>query len=193
MAYPNNKAYQAGNCALDPALYSGLLNGVTNLAQALTILDGLGGIRSHQRIDFLRATLLQEIQGMWTRTMNAAYMFGGYIGNTTFPLNGDCFDISLYAPSTGTYAIYLNAPLNADEGKLKVFIDEVQIGTAAGYDLYAAGPNYANLITITTLSAGGSLVLTGGYHRIKFRVDGLNGASSNYIVRLQKLELVRTA
>lgn len=182
MVYPNNQAGRANAVTLDPALHAGLLNGLGNLAQAITALDQVNGPQADTYI--LLASGWRPIAGIWAWTV-AGMTFNGSLLNVS-DADGDAIEIELRVPSAGTYTLNLATYTSNDTPIVRLFLDEVAIGNPAGYDLYSAPPAFAVL-------AVPALALTAGYHKLKVLVDGLNVLSTNYLVRLAALSLRRTA
>lgn len=184
MAYPNNQSGKADAVGLDPALHAGLLNGLVNLQQAIQALDQVSGPQTN--VPILLANGWRPIMGAWAWVQSGGHLFGGYLGNVSDG-DGDAVEADVFVPSAGTYTLYMNAPTDADGGIVQVLIDEVVVGVPAGYDLYSVGLAIDALVVIPALA------LTAGLHKLKVLVNGANVASTGFMVRLDAVELVRTA
>jgi len=190
MAYPTNIEGAAQNVAVDPALQSQFLNGVTNLEQAFATLDDFAGVDSRRVAHMLTHPVANVVAGAWAIVAGAAaagYLYRGYLGNDATKALNDAVEIDLYVASTGTYRLALNCPQMSDAPILKVYIDTVQVGVVAGYDLYAAA------VTPQTCIGIDDLALTAGVHRIRFLCADKNAASAFHLLRLQAISLKRTA
>lgn len=185
--YPSNTVLSANGIRLDPAFYTGLLAGVTNLEAAIQRLDALTGIGQEDCIYFLSSPW-RATQGLWGGTADPGMFFYGYIANDWGNArDGDAVEVDFLVRGAGTYTLWLNAPTDSDQAIIKVFMDAVQVGVPGGYDTYAAVPDYAAVISIP------NVVLSAGVHTLRVMVDGANVASSNRLTRLHACELVRTA
>jgi hypothetical protein len=183
MVYPNNQAGRANAVTLDPALHAGLLNGLGNLAQAITALDQVHGPQADTYV--LLTAGWKPIAGVWAWTV-AGRPFNGSLLNVS-AADGDAIEIELRVPSTGTYTLNLATYTDNDAPIVRLFLDEVSIGVVGGYDLYSAPPVPGAVLAVAALA------LTAGYHKLKILVDGLNVLSTDYLVRLAALSLQRTA
>jgi len=185
MAYPLNKIGTAAAVGVDPTLNGGMLTGFTNLARCLTALDQVNGPLANQYTS-LMSSGWKAIQGAWAWVVAIGELFNGSLTNVSNG-DGDAIEIELEVPSTGTYTLFIGAPLDADAPIVMLYLDEVQIGVVGGYDLYAAAPDIGAAIDVP------GLVLAAGNHKLKVLANGLNVASVGYTVRLNAIELIRTA
>ena len=182
MVYPNNQAAKADNVGVDPVLYTGMLAGCTNLAQAIARLDQVNGPQANTYV--LLASGWRPISGIWAWAVGGI-TFNGALLNVS-DADGDAIEIELRVPSTGTYTLNLALYTDGTAPIIRLFLDEVAIGNPAGYDLYSAPPVFAVLPVA-------ALALNAGSHKLKILVDGLNALSTNYLVRIPALSLRRTA
>lgn len=188
MAYPQGSILTARTVALDPSRYSGLLNGLSTLEQALQSVDKLSGIGDRCVTNLLTRDPSVVTAGTWIRALNAGMLWNGGYTNFGASVTLDEIIVNMYAPSTGTYSLRFCAPLTPGSGILKLFRGATQIGVApAGYDLYAALLNPYNYITVA------GLAMTAGSNPITFRVDGKNGASAAWDLWFTEIEIRRTA
>jgi hypothetical protein len=148
-----------------------------------SIISGIGDMCAHSLTNYNPTVKV----GTWGRVFDALYLYSGYLSNTATHADHDSVDIDLYCRTAGTYRLTLNAPLNLDAPIVKVYVDTVQVGVGAGYDLYAAGLDPLGQIEISGLK------LTAGKHTVRLYADTKNGASASFIMRFQRISLVRTA
>lgn len=185
MVYPLNKIGTAATVGVDPTLNTGMLTGLTDLARCLTALDQVGGPLSILCVSLMTSGL-RTIQGVWEWVVLAGEFFNGTFRNISDG-DGDALEIELEIPSAGTWSLFLGAPVDIDAPIVMLYLDEVQIGVVGGYDLYAAAPDPGAVINVPALA------LAAGNHKLKVLVNGVNVASAGHTVRLNALELVRTA
>jgi len=124
-------------------------------------------------------------QGTWYRQQSSDRLFCGEFRNPTVE-DGDGFSCNFRGPA-GTYTLRFNAVRHTDGGIVKVYVDDVQVGDAGGYDTYAASKDVLNIVEITGIS------LTAGAHALKFLLDGKNASSDAYRFRASGVWLQRTA
>ena len=189
MAYPLMSDLRALNVSLDTSRQSQLLNGLTNLEQALILLDKLSGVSDKVLTNLLTREASSTPQGTWVRVVDATKLWNGSFTNAGGPAaTGDNFTLDMFIPSAGTWSLTFNASKDANNGILKVFLNAVQIGVVpAGYDLYAAALAPVNMVTIA------GLVLTPGRKVLTFKIDGKNGASGGFEFHTKHIALSRTA
>jgi hypothetical protein len=186
MVYPNNPVGAAFNVTLDPAKHSGVLNTLTNLEQAIAVLDGLSGAGDGLRFNFLTHNPV-EVQGNWQRAYEVTHLLAGHYNNIASGQDGDAVELDILVPSAGVYTLFMNAAKNVDAPIVKLYMDGVQIGVVGGYDLRAGALAPVNIISVAALA------LTAGKHTFKIAADGKNALATAYIIRLQAVEFVRTA
>jgi len=189
MPYPNNNENDANTVPLNPALHSSALNGLLNAEQAFQVVDKMSGIGDSRYFNLITSEPTALGAAPVTtilRVLAATYLHAGYLYNNS-AADGDIIDVDIIVPSAGTWRLALNAPVNINNGILKLFIDGVQIGVAGGYDLYAAA-----LDPLPTIIVAG-LVLTAGKKTLRFKVDGKNGASGGFQMHLSGVSYRRTA
>jgi hypothetical protein len=151
----------------------------------LDILDAMAYVSTPISWNMLTTKPDSIVQGTWARAASSSRLYGGDFTNTT-AANGDSFVCNFRCPA-GTYTLRFNAVKAADAGIVKVYIDNVQVGTVGGYDEYAATTDVANVEELT------GLVLTAGAHTLKFELSGKNGSSTSYRFRTSGIWLQRTA
>ena len=186
MVYPNNPVGAAFNVTLDPAKHSGVLNTLTNLEQAIAVLDGLSGAGDGLRFNFLTHNPV-EVQGNWQRAYEVTHLLAGHYNNIASGQDGDAVELDILVPSAGVYTLFMNAAKNVDAPIVKLFMDGVQIGLAQGYDSYAAGADPYAIVTVE------GLALAAGKRTLRIKADGKNAMSTSFVIRLQAIEFVRTA
>lgn len=127
-------------------------------------------------------------QGTWAPVIDANLIANQWknvcYGNLGAVANGDELDYKAYL-SEGTYTLKIICATTSSQGILDIDIDAVEV---ASFDMYSAAYTYNVIKTETGIS-----VAVSGLKTITARVDGKNGASSNYAVRLSTIELYRTA
>lgn len=187
MVYPTNAPFPAVNISVDPALQSRLLNGNTDLEQALIRLDQVGGIGQRVQVNMLTVAPVAGAVGTWAPLINAAHLFNGAFDNTGAVADADEFSVDIFIPTAGTWTLSIGAPQDLDAPIVQLFLDGAQIGLAAGYDLYAPAPDPDSYIGIS------GLVLAAGLHRLRFLVNGANAGSASFILRVTSIEFRRTA
>lgn len=124
-------------------------------------------------------------QGTWARAQSSSRLYGGDFTNTS-AADGDKFTNNFRSPA-GTFTLRFNMVQAADAGIVKVYVDGDQVGTAGGYDGYAATTSSTNIEEIT------GITLSAGAHTVRFELDGKNGSSSGYRLRTSGIWLQRTA
>lgn len=187
MVYPTNAAFPACNIAVNPTLQTRLLNGNTNLEQALMRLDQVGGVGQRVSVNMLTVAPVAGAVGTWAPLVNPLHLFAGAFDNTAAVADLDEFSVDIYIPTAGTWTLFVGAPQDLDAPIVQLFLDAVQIGLVAGYDLYAAAPDPDSFIGIS------GLVIAAGLHRLRFLVNGANAASASFILRVTQIEFRRTA
>lgn len=124
-------------------------------------------------------------QGTWARAQSSSRLYGGDFTNTS-AADGDKFTSNFRCPA-GTYTLRFNAGKNTDGGIVKVYVDDVQVGNAGGYDTYSDPKDVLNIEEITGIAIGA------GEHELKFVLDGKNASSEAYRFRAAAVWLQRTA
>ena len=122
-------------------------------------------------------------QGTWIFDISASEILNGNFRNSS-SADGDNISYKAWL-ATGTYTLLIVYRKNPNHGIMDVDVDGVEEGSV---DTYAGGNTFNNVFTIT-----GVTVATGKLLDIKIRVDGKNGSSGNYQLRIQSLGLWRTA
>jgi hypothetical protein len=102
-----------------------------------------------------------------------------FIAKQNAAANGDVSENG-FVIAAGTYSLKILYVKTAASGKIDVTIDGAAIVTI---DAYAASSTYNQVST----TAG--VVLTAGYHKIVFTVNGKNASSSNYEFYMTKMWL----
>lgn len=148
-------------------------------------LDAMSYVRTCIFWNLLTGQPETIIQGTWYRQQDSTRLDCGEFRNPTIA-NGDGFICKCRCPA-GTYTLRFNAVKHTDGGIVKIYIDDVQVGNAGGYDLYAGAKDVLNIIEIT------GLTLTAGEHSLKFIEDGKNASSTGYRLRASGIWLQRTA
>lgn len=95
--------------------------------------------------------------------------------------NGDAIENG-FVIAAGTYTLYVLGTTNNSYGKTDVAIDGG--GVLGTLDWYSAG------VTRNVINSIAGIVLSDGYHKISFTVNGKNASSSGYIYTLTKMWLV---
>jgi len=186
MVYPTNAPFPAVNIAVDPVLQSRLLDGNTDLEQALIRLDQVGGIGQRVSVNMLTVAPVAGAVGVWAPAINAAHLCNGAFDNGAADALNNEFSVDLFIPTAGTWTLLIAAPQDLDAPIVQLFLDAVQIGLAAGYDLYQAAPDPDSFIGIS------GLVIAAGLHRLRFLVSGANAASAGFVLRVNQIEFRRT-
>lgn len=188
MVYPTNDELLAGAVVLDPARYSGLLNGQTNLEDALRVLDQYSVAGERVRTNLLIRDPV-VVAGTWLREVSGtASIFRAWYTNRTGPGGvNDEIIVNLFVPSAGTWTLNFNGSVGPSWGIVKLYNGAVQIGAGGGYDFYAGGFFGDNVISVA------GLVLAAGLMPLHFKVTGKNPLSTGYTVTLGEINLVRTA
>lgn len=186
MGYPVNTQRSADMVDLNPDLQSRLLNGCTNLEQALDRLDALSGVGQSVAVNLVAAEPT-TVAGVWSRFMAAVY-YAAYCYNQSNN-NGDAIDVPFCLGSAGTWGLSVQALGNNVSGIIKMFIDGTQVGLVGGYDLYNAWPNVDPLgmleIPLDPLTAGA--------HTLRIAVDGKRAASGGFQAYVQQITFRRVA
>lgn len=113
-------------------------------------------------------------------SMTPSCYFQGHFGNST-KANGDNISYKAY-PQKGTYTLQVRFAYKGDDrGIVDIDIDAAEVGS---YDLYNAATSYNPLYKVTGIN-----IATSGLKTIRFRLDGKNGASSNYALATQLITL----
>lgn len=120
--------------------------------------------------------------GTATRTPNSSYIGGGYASYGSAIDNEAGWDAILAA---GEWTIELLCSTGPDVGTATVSLDGVTAGTI---DMYAASDTQ-NVIK----QLAGVTVASTGRKRLLFKQATKNASSTGYILRLQKIRLLRTA
>jgi len=144
-------------------------------------LSGVG----NQQTTILPINYSEIIQGTWTIILNNAYYLAGYIGNTSSPANGDEIHYKVYI-AKGTHTIILGYREYTDAGILEVYLDDTLLDTI---DMYNS--DTSNILTVHRIENVN--VTSDGLKTLKLKINGKNADSSNYIVRLMYIALMRTA
>jgi hypothetical protein len=121
-------------------------------------------------------------QGEWIRSINSIWIYGAAFFNNSLA-DGDNFSV-IFSCTGGVYNIDINAPKNANNGKIDVFIDSDKI--ADGVDLYAGSAELLNMLTIADVE------ISSGSHVLKIAVNGKNASSGNYVFITSGISLTRT-
>ncbi len=123
-------------------------------------------------------------QGTWVRIISANVPYGGFFYNSS-GVNGDNITCKFKCPA-GTYTLRYNVRRDPNGGKVAVDFDASE---EDNYDTYKAGaPDWLNIREVT------GIVLSGGEHNLKFRLDGQNPSSGGYLcVMAGGIWLQRTA
>jgi len=131
------------------------------------------------------------VQGSWS--VNAAGLqedydpalinAAGYITNMTSPANGDEIDFGMLYLTAGTYKVSFATRKNTSYCIMEILLGSVSLGT---FDEYNAASLYNQVGTFTYSPS----VAVSGNLRVK--VSGKNGSSSDYILILSRLEIIRT-
>ena len=87
--------------------------------------------------------------------------------------------------AAGTYTLRLIGGKNSNAGILDIYLDAVEV---ASFDQYVAVPVYNQVFT-----QAGIVVASSKLYTLTCKVDGRNGASSNFYVYLGIIALWRTA
>jgi len=125
------------------------------------------------------------VQGTWTASMEIAsqWWIGHKLSNDTSHANGDeCYFYAMLAP--GTYTFQLATFKASPSGILKVYLDSTLIAT---FDLYSA------VSTLTILEQTAIAITTGKLYKLSFKIDGKNGASTNYYCGISTFSWIKTA
>ena len=85
----------------------------------------------------------------------------------------------------GTYTLRVIYEKNNNRGIVDFYIDAIEVGSV---DMYDVGAVPDSVYTVAAIN-----VATDGLKDIKAKVDGKNGASSNYYMGIQAIMLWRTA
>lgn len=99
-------------------------------------------------------------------------------------VNGDTFTQS-FVLAKGIYTFTAIGFTNADGGLLDWYLDNTLI--ASGDDFYSGAP-VSNVIYTHTVT-----VQSNGYHVLKGVVNGKNGASTNFVIRITTLAFIPSA
>jgi|GEM_PF-1289904 len=195
MAYPRGATFNAKNTALDPAQYNNLFTGMATLEQALAVMDSMSGIADCIFLNLCTRPATTTPQGTWIREVAATELWSAHYTNKGGPsATGDNFTLDQDIPSTGIWQLRINACKGPNAGILKVYVDTVQVGAGAGYDLYnAAVLAPLNIAVIADISPAPAVVLTAGKHTLTFKIDGHNGAAVGFDLYMSGIDLVRTA
>lgn len=118
------------------------------------------------------------IAGTWLPRVDATMLFNGTFDNSTADANADECIARIYIPSSGVWQMVANAPVGPNGGIVEIYMDGVQIGAPAGYDLYAVGADPLAQIVVP------GFALAAGAHELAFRVNGQNMASAGFWVLL---------
>jgi hypothetical protein len=186
MVYPTNAQYVARAIALDPARHTGLLGGMENAEQAFQAADLCAGIGDRIDLNLLTVPGTAVGASVWAAVLLATELYCGHFVNTS-DANLNALDIPIRLRSAGTYRLDLNAMRHANGAIIMLYVDGVQIGVPAGYDLYNAALDPVNVVAVA------GLVLTAGAHTLRIQVNGRNGASGGWAARLSGVSLRRTA
>lgn len=110
--------------------------------------------------------------------LNTSQVYATYRRATNPSANNDAFTFSFMLTS-GSYNFSNISITSTDEGKVDWYIDNVL--SASGMDFYSNPQVYSVIKTVSVY------VPTSGRHVLKGIVNGKNGSSSGYVVRLTKL------
>lgn len=122
------------------------------------------------------------VQGTWAFGASAVFLYG-YMQNTTNAVN-DAFSFFCYL-GVGTYTIRMTYTKTSDAAIATIAIDGVTAGTI---DTYAAGSSNNNVSEISSVSISSSSLKT-----VSISALTKNGASSDYWLRINSIEFIRTA
>ncbi len=89
--------------------------------------------------------------------------------------DGDYFDSDVWVDG-GTYTVYIHMRSETTAGKFDISLDEVSIAT--GQEGYAASA--ANML----ITIAGVVVVGGGYHKLRLKINGKHASSSDYTMNL---------
>jgi len=138
---------------------------------------------THGRIEILPYAYSSVGQGTWALIINAAYLFCGYIYNTSHT-DGDNISYDIYLDA-GTYTLcVLHSTIN-NCGILDVDIDATEVDT---FDCYSAAP-----VVNVKATQTGIVIASAGRKTLKLRVDGKHASSSDYYAVVNWISLWRTA
>jgi len=141
----------------------------------------ISAARDHIYRNFLTEGPEVIVAGTWLPRVDATMPYNGVFDNSTADADHDDCTCRIYIPSSGLWQLTLNAPIGPNGGILKLYLDGVQIGAPAGYDLYAAGADPLAAIVVP------SHAVAAGAHELRFYVDGQNMASAGFWVLLSGL------
>jgi len=160
-------------------------NGYTLVADSgeTTGLKWVAGGNTQGRVEILPYAYSAAGQGTWALIINAAYLFCGYIWNSTHT-DGDNISYDIYLDA-GTYTLcVLHSTIN-NCGIIDVDIDATEVDS---FDCYSAGA----VVNVKTTQTG-IVIASAGRKTLKLRVDGKHASSSDYYAAVNWISLWRTA
>lgn len=122
------------------------------------------------------------VAGTWTATRNTSALYNGSLNNTT-TADGD----EVRWPVTlqkGTYTLYVLGYTNTTAGIADYYIDGVEVGSLDWY-----GGSSTDVLKSVT----GIVVDNPGTVFFNVKIDGKNASSTDYILDMQQIMLVRTS
>lgn len=121
--------------------------------------------------------------GTWAVSHNALANYAFQVVNTTSADQDNC---TFYCYlSAGTWTLNALVHKDSDRGIIKIYVAGTLVAT---FDLYNAAQALNQVATQAAIA-----IATNGNKAILVKVDGKNGASSDYYCSLSALEFVRTA
>lgn len=103
---------------------------------------------------------------------------------TKFNAEGQSITLKLNAPKDGAYDLAVALGKAGDFGTFQFAVDGTNVGSPV--DTYDPNLVHSGLITL------GNLDLSAGDHELTITVTGKNGASSNYLLGIDQVQLTRT-
>lgn len=128
-------------------------------------------------------TGVTAVAGTWAATLSSTNCNAGYLQNDATSANADNFTYPFYAPA-GVYSIYVNVIKDSDTGKIDVSVD--------GTKWISASDTYAASAAQVVVSATGKS-MKAGVHTLTVAVNGKNDSSTDYILNVGFVTLVRTS
>ncbi len=124
--------------------------------------------------------------GTYRRGVNALSNYNCYLDNGTAlqSADGDNISYSVYIPA-GTYTLEMVHRGLSTGGIVDIDIDAVEV---ASFDNYDTGETFNEIST-----QAGIVIASSGLKTLKLRLDGKNGASSDYQMTVALIVLWRTA
>ncbi len=131
------------------------------------------------------------VAGTWTSYLDASQtdkdiaisVSGSHVYNSSH-LNNDEIHFGSLTLNAGTYKIIICCIKSGDGGIAEILLGTTSLGT---FDNYAASTTY-NAVGVLTYSP--TARVTGN---LRLKVTGKNASSADYIIRVSRIEIIRTA